>query len=215
MLVIALKKVNRDVHVVVESGEEVIIRYDLFIKYGLRKGDDINDERISSLVKANNIFLAKERAFNILSKRNNSTSEIRRKLVQRKFDKDIADIVVEDLKVSGFLDDEKFSREYIEEKLKFKSVGLNKIRSELYSKGIPKGIIETVLAEKSQADESENAFRIAIKKMNSSVLKNTETKKQKQKIYSFLLSKGFEHDTIDYVIKKIFTDSEENQESFI
>lgn len=209
MQIVALRKTNRDVHIVFESGEELIIRYDLFAKYGLSNGDNLDDERINTLKKGNDIFLAKERAFNILSKRNNSTGEIKRKLLQRKFDKDTIVEAVNDLTISGFLDDEKFAREYLEEKLKFKAAGLNKIRSELYSKGIRKEIIETVLAEKNETDETDNALKLALKKMNTSFIKETETKKQKQKLYSFLFSKGFEHNTIDSVIKKIFTNTEE------
>jgi len=209
MQIVALRKTSRDVHIVFESGEELVIRYDLFVKNGLRNGDNLDDDRIVSLKKGNDIFLAKERAFNILSKRNNSSGEIKRKLLQRKFDKDTIAEAVKDLTTSGFLDDEKFAREYLEEMLKFKAVGLNKIRSDLYSKGIKKEIIDSVLSEKSDKDEAENAFKLAVKKMNTSFIKETETKKQKQKLYSFLFSKGFEHSTIEAVIKKIFTDAEE------
>ncbi len=209
MQIIALKKTGKDVHIIFETGEELVIRYDLFVKNGLRKDDNLDDDKIELINRENKIFLAKERAFNILSKRNNSTGEIKRKLIQRKFDKDTTESVVNELVASGFLNDEQFAKEYAEEKLKLNAVGLNKIRSELYSKGINKAIIESVLSEKSDADEYENAIKLAAKKMNSSVIKNAEAKKQKQKLYSFLLSKGFDHTTIDMVIKKIFTGEEE------
>jgi regulatory protein len=209
MQIIALKKTGKDVHIVFESGEELVLRYELYVKNGLRKGDNLDDDKIDLINRENKIFLAKERAFNILSKRNNSTGEIKRKLIQRKFDKDTAESVVNELAASGFLNDEQFAKEYVEEKLKLNAVGLNKICSELYSKGINKGIIESVLSEKSDADEYENAIKLAAKKMKSSVIKNVEAKKQKQKLYSFLLSKGFDYSTIDMVIKKIFTGEEE------
>ncbi len=209
MQIIALKKTGKDVHIIFETGEELVIRYDLFVKNGLRKDDNLDDDKIELINRENKIFLAKERAFNILSKRNNSTGEIKRKLIQRKFNKDIAELAVKDLTASGFLNDEQFAKEYLEEKLKLNAVGLNKIRNELYSKGVSKGIIESVIAEKSNTDESENALKIALKKMNSSVIKNADERKRKQKLYTFLFSKGFDHTTIDMVIKKIFTGEEE------
>ncbi|MCX6149972.1 MAG: regulatory protein RecX [Ignavibacteriales bacterium] len=208
MQIAAIRKVKRNVQVILDSGEELLIRYEIFLKNGLRNGDPFTDDLIQVISKQNKIFEAKEKAFNLLTRRNHSSKEIERKLLQRKFDKGIVTEVIIDLQQSDFLNDERFTREYVEERLRLSTNGLGKIKKELYARGIPREIINTIIDENSDVDETDNALELAKKKMKSlSSRKIIDKRKLKQKIYSFLLSKGFDYETIENAYRKIITET--------
>jgi regulatory protein len=57
--------------------------------------------------------------------------------------------------------------------------------------------------DKSETDESDNAFKLAEKKLNSLKGKNLERMKINQRLYSYLLSKGFNYEIIKNVIDKL------------
>jgi regulatory protein len=203
MNIISIRKIRRDAQIIFETGEEQLIRYEVFIKSGLRKNDSVDEEIIHSLEKENKKYLAKEKAYNILARRNHSTKELERKLIQRKFERGIIKEIIDELVNLNFLDDERFAREYLEEKLRFKNVGLEKIKNELFYKGVPREIIKNIIEEKTDIDETESALQLAEKKIKSILKKVTDRRIIRQKIYSFLLSKGYKYETIENVINKI------------
>lgn len=203
MKIISIRKVKRDVHIIFDTGEELLLRYEVFLKSGLRKDDSIDNNLVPELEKQNKLFSAKETAFNLLSRRNHSVKELERKLLQRRIEKDIINEIIADLIKSNFLNDEKFAREYLEEKLRLKNVGLVKIKNDLYARGINREVIKAILNEKSELDETENAFNLIQKKLKSFNKKTTDPRKLKQKVYSFLLLKGYNYDTIESVMNKI------------
>ena len=203
MRIVLIRKIKRDAQIIMDTGEELLLRYEVCVKNGLRKNDLINADLILELEKQNKIFSAKETAFNILSRRNHSIKELERKLQQRRIEKEIIDEIIAYLIESNFLNDERFAREFLEERLRLKTVGLEKIKNELYSKGIQREIIKSVLMEKGELDETENALQLVQKRMKLFNRKTTDKKILKQKIYSFLHSKGYNYDTIENVINKM------------
>ena len=101
----------------------------------------------------------------------------------------------------GYIDDEQFTEAFIEERVKHKKIGLNKVRNELYSKGVSKEIIENKLFFDDEVLQK-NALNLAVKKLRiiRSSSKKTEKQKVKQKIYSHLLMRGYD----SQIIKNVF-----------
>jgi regulatory protein len=203
MQIVSIRKIKRNVQIIFDTGEELLLRYEVFIKSGLRKNDITDTDLIADLEKQNKIFSAKETAFNILSRRNHSVKELERKLLQRRIEKNIVNEIIIDLIKSNYLNDEKFAREFLDEKLRLKTIGLEKIKKELFAKGIHREVINEVLSEKGELDESENALLLVYKKMKFFERNTADARKLKQRIFSFLLSKGYNYDTIEKVMNKI------------
>ena len=208
MQIIAIGKIKNDIQLIFDTGEELLLKYEVFIKSGLKKNDSVNDSLMLNLIEQNKLFLAKKTALNILSRREHSKKELERKLYQRKVEKKIIEEVIYEFSNLNYLDDGRFAKEYLEEKLKLKSSGIEKIKKELYAKGVSREIIKSVLDEKGNIDETDAAYNLVYKKMKSFARKTQEKRKVKQKIYSFLLSKGYEYDTIEKVLNKINFDLE-------
>jgi regulatory protein len=166
------------------------------------------------LIKENQKFFIKKKAYDYLGKRIHSAYELRIKLLRKKSDSGLINEAIDDLRNGNYLDDTKFAEVFIEEKIRLKSLGKTKLKSELIKRGISADIISSVLLEKTpnEADEFELAYRLAEKKYNSLKNRNLEKAKLVQKIYSFLLSKGYNFDVSMKVVDKILDFTiEENQ----
>ena len=151
----------------------------------------------------NNIGKAKNYALNLLSFRNRSEKEIKERLKQKKFDNKTAEEVVDKLKSVDLIDDDKFARLWIKNRLTGKPRGKNLIKRELYQKGIKKEIIENAISEiYSETTEEELALKLAQKKAISYA--KLDKVKAKHKLYAFLISRGFESELTGKIVNKIY-----------
>ena len=112
--------------------------------------------------------------------------------------------MLNELKEKSFINDQVFANHFIEEKLKKKRWGNNKIRSALFSKGVSASIIDEILKSfNSEEDQNEAALSLAQKKYDKLRLRESDERKLKQKIISFLLSRGFDYEVSSDVVGKI------------
>lgn len=85
MKIIKIEKAGLNAKVYFEEEETVSFRCELLLKSGLRKGDVIDESLIEKLSRDNEKFLAKESAFNFLSRRMHSVKELETKLKKKKY----------------------------------------------------------------------------------------------------------------------------------
>jgi regulatory protein len=198
------RKDEKNVSVYFDSGERLILSEDTFYSSGLRKGDEISEDRFSFFIEQNILYHIKQRALSFLGRRFHSERELFIKLKSKSYDERLIKVVLNDLREKSFIDDNVFANHFIEEKLKKKSWGKNKIRAALFSKGVSGSIIdEAIQAFDSEEDQNETALTLANKKYNSLIKRETDNRKIKQKIISFLLSRGFDYEISAEVVNKI------------
>ena len=163
-----VKKDVRNVAIHFDNDEVLFLAVDIFYKSGLKKNDEISYDRFSSLIKENRLFHIKQRAFLYLGRRQHSTSELRTKLKQKGYETELISEVIDDLKSKNYLDDTEFAKMFVEEKLKLKLWGEQKLRSELIKRGIKSDIISDVLRTIiSDENQVNNALILATKKYNT------------------------------------------------
>ncbi|MEK6647417.1 MAG: regulatory protein RecX [Candidatus Firestonebacteria bacterium] len=151
---------------------------------------------------------AKNYALNLLSFRNRSEKEIKERLKQKKFDSETTEEVINRLKTVELIDDDKFAKSWIKNRLIGKPRGKNLIKQELYQKGIKKEIIESSINEiYLKETEEELAFKLAQKKAVS--YSKLDKTKAKYKLYRFLIGRGFESELIEKTVNKIFQNDRE------
>lgn len=88
---------------------------------------------------------ARERALYLLDHRDHCYAEIVTKLL-RKYDEDIAYEVADELADRGLIDDERYAVNMARRLVEVKLYGVYRARMELRQRGVPKSIIEEVLA---------------------------------------------------------------------
>jgi regulatory protein len=205
-----VKKDARNVVIYFDNDEVLFLSVDIFYKSGLKKNDEISDDRFSSLIKENRLFHIKQRAFLYLGRRQHSTYELRIKLKQKGYETELINEVLDDLKNKNYLDDTEFAKIFVEEKIKLKLWGEQKLRSELIKRGINSEIISDVLRDIiSEEDKLNNVMTIASKKYDT--LRNRKLDKDviKKKLITFLNSRGYNYAVIKEVCNELI--KEENQ----
>jgi regulatory protein len=198
------RKDEKNVSVYFDNDEKLILSEDVFYQSGLRKGDEVSNDRFSLFVEQNIIYYIKQRALSFLSRRFHSERELLIKLKNKSYDEKLIKTVLTDLTDKGFIDDRVFTKHFVEEKLNKKRWGKNKIKAALFSKGVSGSIIdETLLNFKDHSTELDLALVSAEKKIIQLKKRNINPKKYRQKITAFLISRGFDFDTCHEVCEKI------------
>jgi len=116
--------------------------------------------------------------------RNRKTGEVS---TREGVSKDNADRVFNRLVERGYVNDESFTRFWVENRNQTKGTSLRKLQNELRSKGVESSIIESVLHESTRNDENELA-KVILKKQNKYP--------DEQKLIQYLMRQGFRYDDI-------------------
>jgi len=204
-----VKKDARNVIIHFDNDEVLFLSVDIFYKSDLKKNDEISDDRFSSLIKENRLFHIKQRAFRYLGRRQHSTSELRIKLKQKGYETELINQVLDDLKQKNYLDDTKFAEMFVEEKIKLKLWGEQKLRSELIKRGIKSEIISDVIRNKvSEQDKLSYAMILASKKYDTLRNRNVDKDVIKRKLFTFLNSRGYNYDVIKEVCDELIIEDD-------
>ncbi len=144
---------------------------------------------------------AKKSCFRLLKVRPRSEYELRSRLGIKGFAKEIIDQTIAELSRIGLIDDAMFARLWVESRIK-KPLGLNRLSFELKTKGIAKEIIEQVVAEYNSPDKEEEIIRDLV---NRKIKKfsGMDKNKIKNRLFGFLLRKGFSKDIVFDVVNEI------------
>jgi regulatory protein len=202
-----VKKGTKDIIIHFEDNEILILALEVFLKSGLKKNDELSDDRFSFFVNENRLFHIKQRAFRYLGRRLHSASELRLKLRQKGYENEMIDQVISELKEKNYLDDSEFASVFVDEKFKSKMWSEKKLKAELMKRGVQSSIISDVLSEKfSDEDIYNNALTVAIKKYNILQERNSDLSTIKKKLTSFLNTRGYNYETIKQVCDKIIID---------
>ncbi|MCU7495142.1 MAG: regulatory protein RecX [Ignavibacteria bacterium] len=212
MKIESISEAKNNIKILLDNGEKLFLRLEVFLKSALRKGDEISEEEISGLIRQNQFYFVKESAFRFLGRRIHSEKELQRKLSAKKYDKEIISQVLRELRESHYLDDEQFAREFSEEKISRKAFGQNKLKAELRARGVSQEIIDRVLEAKPADVEFENALSLAEKKLSSLKGRNLDGKKITQRLYAYLLSKGFDYDVIKAAVGRLNATGDDDEE---
>jgi regulatory protein len=202
MVITALRKKNSKVIVLFEDNSFCTIDYRVVVNNGLRINDFITDEKKELIINESIFLTAKDSAFRSLSRRAHSVYELKTKLIRKGWQKDIVQKVLDDLIDNNFLNDEKFADAFVEERSR-KNVGINKLKSELMKRGVDRKISESLLNNLDRNSSFESAFELACKKFTQLKDRGFDNSKIRNKLYAFLLSRGFESDFILKIINEI------------
>lgn len=160
------------------------------LKEGIKKGMEISEDEAAVLKFKSDYFKAKEKALRLLDRRAHSKAEIIRK-VSENYPKEVAVKVAERLEEIGLINDESFARIYFKELSEVKKFGINRIKTELYKRGIAKEIIE-VLSEELSDNEPYKKVLLEIKRRPF----DFSSEKEKRRVFNKFLRNGYSYDDI-------------------
>lgn len=200
-----VKKDDENVIIYLDNQEKLFLSYEVFLKNRLRKDMEITEDGFSFLVKENQKYFIKKKAYNLLGRRLHSCKELKLKLLRNKYESALVDEVLNYLLDKKLLNDYEFGKQYVDEKIRTKSWGKTKIKSELFKKGLSSQIIDELLNEED-LNYNDNALLLAEKKLKILSKRDYDNRQLSSKLYSFLTSRGYDYDTITDVINHLLKD---------
>jgi regulatory protein len=206
MRIINVVKKRTKVTVFFDNDENLIFPYELFLKNTLFVDDELTVEQKKNLEEKIELYKIKQSSFVYLSGRNHSKYELKLKLLKKSYNKQLVSVVLSDLERLNYLDDKEFAKQYFEVKLK-KKKGINLIKSELAKKGVRREIVEEVsLSFSNDPRLIESAKILSEKKLQVLNRKNQTELQKKQKMFQYLLSRGFSTEIVKESIEKLKLD---------
>ncbi len=127
--------------------------------------------------------------------------EMREKMRRWNVDEDVQQRVVSYLEQHHFIDEERYCRAFVSDKLAYNKWGRRKVEQALYAKRISRETINRVLEEVEPADYEET-LRHLLEAKSRSVKAETDYERR-TKLIRFALSRGF---TMDVILKVLGDD---------
>lgn len=155
-------------------------------RYHLEEGAKLPPEVYEELVDKVLTKRATLRAMHLLERADKTETQLRKKLEESEYPKKAMESAIAYVESYGYLDDRRYAEHYVEWKKSGK--GKARLKMELAQKGISRDIIDEVL-ENADFGETKETIRQLIRKKRKSV--GTMDEKEKQRIYGFLMRKGF------------------------
>jgi len=150
--------------------------------------------------------LPKEYAFFLLKYRARSEKELCYRLKEKKFPEEEIKKVISFLKEKKFIDDRAFTKVWAGSRLR-RSFGLKRIAQELKLKGVAKEILEEGIAQVKKG-YCESRVIEGLVKGKLSRLKDIEPVKARNRIYAYLVRRGFSPEivieTLNRICKQIY-----------
>ena len=166
-------------------------------RYHLEEGAVLPPEVYEELVNRVLKKRATLRAMHILERTDKTEAQLRRKLEESEYPKEAVESAIAYVTSYGYLDDRRYAEHYIEWKKQGK--GKARLKMELVQKGISREIIEEVLESTDFGATREMIRQIILKKRKTDIPMN---EKEKQRLYGFLMRKGFSSSDILAVMRE-------------
>ena len=159
------------------------------VSCSLKKGTLLTPEKLDAILGIEQHSKAKEYTLGILSRRDHSVQELIIKGIKKGFNKDVLERVTHELQKNNYLDDHRFTSNFIHDAIEFKKWSLNKIKFELRKKGVNKSIISELFDGFDEAIWKKQMYSL-VRKNRAKFIRSDSTKRKK-KMYDYLARKGY------------------------
>ena len=196
------QKFNNRVNVYLDGEFAFGLDLETYMKSGLKIGNTLSDEEIAKLKDSSDFTTTYQKLLNFSTLRPRSEKEIRDWLHRKKVPEHYYEKHFSKLKRLDLIDDEKFAKWWIDQRLAFKQKSKKELSFELMRKGINKILINQLVNNSmNQEDEVKTAKALLEKKLYK--WQKFEGYIKKQKISQYLAGKGFGWDVIKTIVDEL------------
>ena len=140
-----------------------------------------------------------EAAAVFLAARSRSVDETTKRLLHLGYPEPLVEDVVTRLIEMNYLDDEQFARAWVESRDRARPKGELGLRRELALKGVPREVVDSVMADREESAAGENpdlaAARALLARRNAALSTEADFNRRRQKAYALLARNGFDPET--------------------
>ncbi len=172
----------------------------------IHAGEEVDEQAIYEFRKEYLFRRAMNKAVNSIKFSDKCEYDIRKKLRELYYDQEIIEHTVEKLKSYGYIDDYRYACGFVRRNMRKK--GTRVIEYELEGKHIDRDIIKCAIDDNCEQDELDVVIALLQKKYSSADLVE-----KRNKVMSYMYSKGFDHRKITEGIRIILSDDQDEKNS--
>lgn len=165
-------------------------------RYKIKIDNEISDETYREIIEEVLTKRAKVRCIYLLKSMDRTEYQLRTKLKQGGYPDEAIDGAIDYVKNLHYIDDNRYAQYYIDGRTGSKSK--QQITQDLLRRGITKELIQSIYEQKEPEDETEQIRKWVEKKR---VDLETADPKEINRLYGFLMRKGFQASDISRVIR--------------
>lgn len=201
---IEIQKKNKDRYSIYIDGEYSFGVYEnVLIKYGLRKGMKIEEDFLEDVLKKEEQECANNYALRLLNFKMRTSNEIKQRMREKEYSDEVIEKTIDYLYYLNYLDDREYAQKFIKDKSNLKKMGKERIKRELYAKGVDDEIIKEEIENiVDEEDEYETAMELAIKKLETTY-RNDDKNARYRKLGGFLQRRGYSMGMVMKILKEI------------
>ena len=179
-----------------EDGELLKITEQELLDFGLRKGDELDEEMLKGLKKAAGVSDVKGMAAELIGKKAMSRGTLERKLREKGASEAEARYAAEWLEAIGAIDDAAYAAALVRH-CAAKGYGPAKVREKLYEKGVPRDLWEEAMEELGDNEALIEQF------LHSKLKGRMPDEKEKKRLIDALCRRGFSWGDIKRVFGRV------------
>lgn len=166
-------------------------------RYGIKEGAELSEDIYREILDTVLTKRAKLRCMNLLKSMDRTEFQLRQKLRQGDYPEEVAERAIAYVKKFGYVNDRAYALRYIESRQGRDA--RRQIACDLRQKGISQDIIQEAFEEAEPQDEEALIRRLAEKKH---IDPRTADRKERQRLYGFLMRKGFSSEAIGRALRE-------------
>ena len=184
-----------------EDGSVLRVGENEVIQFSLYRGKELSEEEAEELLRSARRSGLKEKAMDLLARKQQSRRELERKLEEWEASEEEAEAICSRLEELGFLDDGRYAVQVVRHYCA-KGYGLRKIRDELYRRGVPRALWDDAL---EQAEDPAQAIDAFLEKK----LRGSQQPKDLKKASDALARRGYSWSQISEGLRRYGAEIEE------
>ena len=177
------------------------VHEDIVVRHLLRPGLQLDEAAVRGIVRDDECHRAFRAGLKFVGTRPRTAREVARKLRADGWEPDVIEDVLQRLKSLRYVDDEAYTRDLVEHRLRSRKKGKVWIAHELRQKGVDGDVIERALSAVSEEEERRTAYELAVKKWRAEP--PHDVGKTARKIGAFLLRRGFSPSLVQSVVREL------------
>ena len=207
MTVTEIRPVTKQKYQIEVEGHSPFVLYkgEVF-RYHIEKDREISPEIYREIIEEVLTKRAKLRALHLLEQGDRTKKDLEEKLLKNGYPPEAAEAALAYVESFHYIDDKRYALSYIQNQSGRK--GRARIQMELRRKGVPQEYIDQAFQEMEEATDPEAVSRDLVQKKRRG--QGPMDEKEKQKLYGFLLRRGFSTSDILSVLREFSEDDEGN-----
>ncbi len=207
MTVTEIRPVTKQKYQIEVEGHSPFVLYkgEVF-RYHIEKDREISPEIYKEIIEEVLTKRAKLRALHLLEQGDRTKKDLEEKLLKNGYPPEAAEAALAYVESFHYIDDKRYALSYIQNQSGRK--GRARIQMELRRKGVPQEYIDQAFQEMEEETDTEAVIRELVQKKRRG--QGPMDEKEKQKLYGFLLRRGFSTSDILSVLREFSEDDEGN-----